>query len=69
MNMICVWVHFTHGTFNEIWVSFYSCMYFDLGEMKRVVENGLVHEGMKLDSNFHVPLINEIRNEEFILLG
>lgn len=34
-----------------------------------MVENGLVHEVMKLASNFHVPRIKEIRNEESSLLG
>ena len=34
-----------------------------------MVENGLVHEVMKLTSNFHVPRIKEIRNQESSLLG
>ena len=34
-----------------------------------MVENELVHEVMKLTSNFHVPRIKEIRNQESSLLG
>ena len=69
MNLICDLVRFTHADFNEFGGSLYPYMYFALWEMKQVVENGLVHEVMKLASNFHVPRIKEIRNKESTLLG
>jgi len=69
INLICDLVRFTHDDLNEFGGSLYPYKYFDLWEMKRVMENGLVHEVTKLASNFYVPRIKGIRNEESSLLG
>jgi len=69
MNLICDLVRFTRDDFHEFGGYLYPYMYVNLWETKRVVENELVHEVMKLTSNFHVPRIKEIRNQESSLLG